>query len=145
MEKTTKTKKRKLIIVLMIVLIVIVILCIICEFMTHEKTYYRDEKKLKIPIFVYHNIVDNESQIECDYMQTTKETFEKQMTGIMKLGYKPITYQDLEDYYNGKKAIYKHSFIVTFDDGFEGVYEKAFPIAKKYNIPMTALIRNRNV
>ena len=35
-------------------------------------------------------------------MQTTYDTFKKQITGLMKLGYKPISYQDLEDYKNGK-------------------------------------------
>ena len=29
---------------------------------------------------------------------------------------------------------------MTFDDGYEGVYENAYPIAKKYNIPFTMFI-----
>ena len=58
----------------------------------------------------------------------------------MKMGYKPITYQDLLDYKNGNKALPKWSFIITFDDGYSGIYDYAFEIAKKYNIPMTSFL-----
>ena len=73
-------------------------------------------------------------------MQTTTETFEKQIVGLSKLGYKPISYQDLVDYKEGKKAIYKRSYLITFDDGYEGIYKNAYRIAKKYNIPMTSFL-----
>ena len=36
-------------------------------------------------------------------------------------------------YKNGEKAIPKWSFLITFDDGYTGVYKYAFEIAKKYN------------
>jgi len=143
--KNKLNKKIKITIILLIVILTFIIASIIYEFSTHDNMYYKSEKNLKIPIFVYHDIVDTEDEIEFEYMQTTKETFEKQMVGLMKLGYKPITYQDLIDYNNGEKALYKHSFILTFDDGNDGVYENAFPIAKKYNIPMTSFVINYNV
>lgn len=111
---------------------------IVYEINTIDNTYYIGEKNLQIPILVYHNLVKNESEIEYDYMQTTVDKFEKQITGLMKLGYKPITYEDLEAYKNGKKPISKWSFIITFDDGCLGVYKYAYEIAKKYNIPMTS-------
>ena len=41
-------------------------------------------------------------------------------------------------YKNGEKQIPKWSFLITFDDGYTGVYKYAFEIAKKYNIPMTS-------
>ena len=34
----------------------------------------------------------------------------------------------------------KKSCIVTFDDGLEGVYKNAYPIAQKYNIPFTMFV-----
>ena len=134
--KMSITKK----IILGIVLAVILAIAsfIIYEVATVNNTYYIGEKNLQIPVFVYHDIVEDESQIEFDYMQTTAKQFEKQMTGLMKLGYKPISYEDLVAYKNGKKAIPKWSFLVTFDDGYTGVYKYAFKIAKKYNIPMTS-------
>ena len=131
-------KVKRILLYLLLVVIIVIISFIIYEIATVNNTYYIGEKNLQIPIFVYHNIVEDESQVEYDYMQTTADTFEKQITGLMKLGYKPISYQDLVDYKNGEKAIPKWSFLITFDDGYDGVYKYAYEIAKKYNIPMAS-------
>ena len=104
---------------------------------TINNKYSISEKSLEIPIFVYHDIVSDDSKIEFDYMQTTAETFEKQIIGLKKAGYDFITYEDLEKYSNNETKIRKLSCLITFDDGWEGVYENAFPIIKKYNVPIT--------
>ena len=41
--------------------------------------------------------------------------------------------------------MYKKSCLLTFDDGYEGVYENAYPIAKKYNIPFTIFVITDNM
>lgn len=107
---------------------------------TSYNQYKINEKKLEIPIFLYHHIVDNKSEIQYDYMQTTKETFEKQITGLEKSGYHFISYDDLIQYKEGKKSLYKKSAILTFDDGYEDIYKNAYPILKKDNIPFTIFI-----
>lgn len=139
-NKKQKIRNRtvKTILSLLIMFVIALVGFIIYEVATRNNTYYIGEKNLQIPIFVYHDIVEDESQVEYDYMQTTVDTFEKQITGLMKLGYKPISYEDLIEYKNGKKAIPKWSFLITFDDGYKGVYKYAYEIAKKYNIPMTS-------
>ena len=138
LEKKKMSTVKKVILSVLLVLILAIVSFIIYEVATVNNTYYIGEKNLQIPVFVYHDIVEDESQIEYDYMQTTAKQFEKQNTGLMKLGYKPISYEDLVAYKNGEKAIPKWSFLVTFDDGYTGVYKYAFEIAKKYNIPMTS-------
>ncbi len=109
------------------ILISILVLCagFICyDRITINNQYYIGEKELYIPIFVYHNIVSDESQIAYDYMQTTKKTFEEQLTGLQTVGYHFINYNDLIEYKKGNKKIYKKSCLITFDDGYEGVYKK---------------------
>ena len=138
LEKKKMSTVKKVILSVLLVLILAIVSFIIYEVATVNNTYYIGEKNLQIPVFVYHDIVEDESQIEYDYMQTTAKQFEKQITGLMKLGYKPISYEDLVAYKNGEKAIPKWSFLITFDDGYTGVYKYAFEIAKKYNIPMTS-------
>lgn len=138
LKEKPKSKIKKILLALILTIILAITSFIIYEVSTVDNTYYISEKNLQIPIFVYHDIVENEEQIEYDYMQTTAETFEKQITELMKLGYKPISYEDLVEYKNGNKAIPKWSFLITFDDGYLGVYKYAYEIAKKYNIPMTS-------
>ena len=137
-NKKKQNRAKKALLSFLIVFIIVIISFIIYEIATVKNTYYISEKNLQIPIFVYHDIVKAESQIEYDYMQTTVDTFERQITGLMKLGYKPISYEDLLAYQKGEKAIPKWSFLITFDDGYPGVYKYAFEIAKKYNIPMAS-------
>ena len=137
-EKNNKNIFKRIIIAIIVIMIISISGFTIYEVTTRHNTYYIGEKNLQIPIFVYHNLVEDESQIEYEYMETTVDTFEKQITGLMKLGYVPISYQDLVKYKNGEIAIPKWSCLITFDDGYENVYKYAFEIAKKYNIPMVS-------
>ena len=102
-EKKKMSLAKKIILGIILAVILAIVSFVIYEVATVNNTYYIGQKNLQIPIFVYHDIVEDKSQIEYDYMQTTAEQFEKQIAGLMKLGYKPITYQDLVDYKDGKK------------------------------------------
>lgn len=78
MEENKRSGKTKKIVLSLILIIVLSIIgFIIYEVATVNKTYYIGEKNLQIPVFVYHDIVKDESQIEYDYMQTTEENFKK--------------------------------------------------------------------
>ena len=136
---------KKFILTFLIMFFGATICVIIYDRSTINNEYGINEKNIEIPIFVYHNIVDNESEVQFDYMQTTAETFEKQIIGLKNMGYDFITYDDLQKYANNQKKLKKHSCIITFDDGYEGVYENAYPIAKKYNIPITIFVITDNM
>lgn len=138
MEKLKLVKK--ILLIILAVFIFILAILIIYNRVTINNEYSLGEKNLNIPIFVYHNIVNDKSEIEYDYMQTDKETFENQITGLKKYGYDFITYDKLYKYKNNEIKIRKNSCILTFDDGFRGVYDNVYPIAKKYNIPFTIFL-----
>lgn len=135
-----KNNKNKILKISIITLILIIILTVTYQIATWKKEYYINQKNLEIPIFLYHNIVENKDQIEYDYMQTDKETFEKQIKGLKDFGYKIITYEELQKYKNGEIAIPKHSCLIDFDDGYEQNYTVALEIIKKYNIPVNIYV-----
>lgn len=136
---------KKIIISILLVICVLVVALIIYDRVTINNEYYIGEMNLYIPIFVYHDIVKEESEVKFDYMQTTAETFENQLNGLKNAGYHFINYEDLVEYKNGNKKLYKKSCILTFDDGYDGVYENAYPIAKKYEIPFTMFVITENM
>lgn len=104
------------------------------------------EEQIEIPIFVYHNIVNNSFEEQSsDCVQTTVENFEKQVLALKKAGYDFITYEDLEKYKNNQMKLKKLSCIVSFDGDYEGIYENAFPIIKKYNVPITICVTTDNI
>lgn len=133
-------KSLKTILFLVIILLILLIVFILYEFYTSKKVYYIDEKNIQIPIFTYHDIVLSGTEVSEDNMQTTLKNFKKQISGLLSLGYTPITYQDLIAYKNGEKAIPKRSCIITFDDGYSSVYHLVYPEIKKWNIPITIFI-----
>lgn len=143
-----KEKKK---IILKVVLIIFAIICFIAlsaliyDRATINNQYSINESNIDIPVFVYHNIVNDKSEIEFDYMQTTKDKFESQIRGLLDFGYHFITYEDLQKFKNNEIKLYKKSCLLTFDDGYEGVYENAYPIAKKYNIPFTIFVITDNM
>lgn len=138
-----KLKKKLFLIILIIFLIFFIF--ITYYFFTSKRTYFISEKNIQIPIYTYHQIVESPNDIKVDYMQTTFNNLKNQINGLIKLGYTPITYQDLVNYKNGKKAIPKMSCIITFDDGYSSVYEYVYPLIKENNIPITLFIVNNLV
>ena len=140
-----KKQINNIVLIILLILLISIIVIIIYDRATVNDKYRINEAKINIPIFVYHNIVKNKSEIEYDYMQTTQEVFEKQILGLKKIGYNFITYEELVKYKNNKIELNKRSCILTFDDGCKGVYENAYPIAKKYNIPFTIFIVTNNM
>lgn len=142
MKKKTK-QKITISIVGMISIIILAIGIFYMIFINANHEYYISEKDINIPIFVYHDIVEEMTGEE--YMQTTKENFEKQILGLRKIGYQIITYDDLISYSKGEKKINEKSLLITFDDGIAGNYEVMFPIIKKYNIPVAINIVDNNV
>ncbi len=136
-EKRKNKKLRRAILVFLAIIDIVLLSWFIYDRATINNEYSVAEQNIEIPIFVYHNIVNDKSEIEYDYMQTDKDTFESQIKWLLEYGYNFITYKDLQKFKNNQIKLKKHSCILTFDDGFEGVYEYAYPIAKKYNIPFT--------
>lgn len=139
MKKENINKIKKYVLVGIIAIITIFV---IYNILTIDKTYYKNEKNINISIFVYHNIVEDKNKIEYDYMQTSKQRFEEQLKGLKSLGYHFISYEDLIKYNKGEIALQKNTCIVTFDDGWDGAYNIAYPIAQKYNIPITLFVVN---
>lgn len=104
------------------------------------KTYYKNEKNLRIPIILYHEITEEKPERRLSYMRTTKENFEKQIQGLLEYGYTVISYNDLIAYDKGEKALPEKVVLIDFDDGYLGNYLYAFEIVKKYNIPINIYV-----
>ena len=143
MEK--KNKILKICLIALITIIVIILGIIISDRATVNKKYGINDDNIDIPIFVYHNIVSNNSEVAYDYMQTTKDVFEKQIVGLKNLGYDFISYEQLQKFKNNEIELKKKSCLLTFDDGYKGVYENAYPIAIKYDIPFTVFVITNNM
>jgi len=91
-------------------------------------------------IWCLHRVLPEKSTFhENQELEVSPEFFESLIIQYQSAGYKFVP---LDEIVSTKLHQYRypwqHKFIhITFDDGFEDIYQYAFPILKKYNIPFT--------
>jgi peptidoglycan/xylan/chitin deacetylase (PgdA/CDA1 family) len=85
-----------------------------------------------ISILMYHSIGYNK-----EFFNVTPEDFAWQMQYLHKNKYNVISLGQLVESMRTKQKLPQKSIIITFDDGYEDNYVKAFPILKKHNFPAT--------
>lgn len=89
-----------------------------------------------VPVLAYHNF----SETKEDLMMVKKDTFDIQMRYLRDHGYTVITLDRLFDFLEYRKQLPAKAVVLTFDDGWEGVYSIAYPILKKYGFPATLFL-----
>ena len=91
-----------------------------------------------IPILVYHD-VSNIAVGDRYYFVKIKE-FQDQMNYLKENNYKTLFLSQLSSAYK-----YENPIIITFDDGYKGVYENAFPILKSLGLKATVFMISDNI
>lgn len=86
-----------------------------------------------IPVLTYHCIDDKPWSIKSLFVSV--KDFDRQMKYLRDNNYTPIDFGQLKDAQNINKPV-----IITFDDGYEDNYTKAYPILKKYNMKATIFV-----
>lgn len=76
---------------------------------------------------MYHNVSDRGSS---RYTLTVKE-FRSQMEALRQGGYHSITISQLADLIRRGGGLPERPVVLTYDDGYLGVYENAFPILQE--------------
>lgn len=100
---------------------------IIAIFNTGE-TQAMNKNAAYIPVLMYHSF--DEDPI-LPGINTTPELFREHLTLLKNNGWTTITNQQLVMFQQGLIDLPKKSFMITIDDGFESVYDTAFPILKE--------------
>lgn len=102
----------------------------------------------KIPILGYHKIVTDEETISDSAMKTgliTKESaLEAELKYLHDNGFTTLTLDEFYDWHAGKKELPPKSVMITFDDGYYGLYYVAYPLLKKYDMAGTVFCIGRN-
>ncbi len=120
-------------------ILVVLLLAITCGsyflcavFITPSVPANTTENAVKLPVVMYHLVLDDESRLG-DFTVSPK-MFEDDMEYILKNGYTPINFADLNAYVYDNKPLPKKPIMITFDDGFYNNYHYVFPIIKEKNV-----------
>ncbi len=88
---------------------------------------------MNIPILTYHKV---DSKFELGITRVTPKQFEKHINFLHREGYKSLTVSEARNL-----KLDDGKFIcITFDDGYENIFDYAFPILKKYNFKATVFV-----
>ena len=90
-----------------------------------------------LPVLVYHHIQDPvKSDVSC-----TPSMFENHMIALKDAGFTPITIPQTRSFLAGTLSqSIKKPVLITFDDGYESLYNYALPISVKHRVPMTVFV-----
>ncbi|MCX6820178.1 MAG: polysaccharide deacetylase family protein [Candidatus Adlerbacteria bacterium] len=101
-----------------------------------EKNASSTSGAMRIPILVYHSIQPHQAgeSLMKKRFDISPETLEEQLRYLKEHGYTTITLEALaEDIRSGTTSPVAKPVVLTFDDGWQDHYTKAFPLLEKYH------------
>jgi peptidoglycan/xylan/chitin deacetylase (PgdA/CDA1 family) len=93
----------------------------------------------RVPVLMYHRIGDAMNDWERKYC-ASPTLFLKHMKALADKGMQACSIEDFVAWLDGKSLLAEQSFLLTFDDGFYGVYEYAMPVLADLGWPATVFL-----
>ncbi len=93
-------------------------------------------KAAVVSILGYHDFKERGGEA----MVISAEKFRQQMQFIKDSKIPVIPLEDLVAWQAGRKNIPQECFVITMDDGWEGVYRHAWPVLKEFGFPFTVYL-----
>ncbi|MEK8128932.1 polysaccharide deacetylase family protein [Paenibacillus filicis] len=91
-----------------------------------SSVYYTD----RVAVLAYHHIDDDTT----GDVTISTDRFQGQLVDLGLRGYHFITLEQFRSYMQGQ-AVPSNAVLVTFDDGYESFYTKAFPVLQRLHVP----------
>lgn len=88
-------------------------------------------------ILMYHRIAPGDG---CPTWNVTPDRFRQQLRGLLDLGYHPYPLRQILAASREGRPLPRKAFVVTFDDGYENVYSRAWPVLRELNVPATVFV-----
>jgi biofilm PGA synthesis lipoprotein PgaB len=96
-----------------------------------DRIHYKD----KVIVLLYHHIDDKE-----DGVTISQEKFQSHIRALKKENYRFISMDELLAFMKENKPLPPNAIHITFDDGYESFYTKAYPILQEERVSATNFI-----
>ncbi len=103
--------------------------------------FFYMQPRYTVPVLMYHSIATQPA----DSLSVTRENFQEQMQYLRDAGYAVISLDELVDAILAGKKFSRKEVVLTFDDGIEDNYIKAFPVLSKYDMPAIIFLETANI
>jgi peptidoglycan/xylan/chitin deacetylase (PgdA/CDA1 family) len=88
-----------------------------------------------LPILTFHAF-DNQSSV----ISFPPRVFKRGIAKLHENGYRTISLLDVVDCLQMRKSFPERSLVITFDDGYQTIYEVAFPVLQDYGMLATIFL-----
>lgn len=96
----------------------------------------------RIPVLMYHRIGTAHNEWESRYCIPPRQ-FANHMHHLARRGMRACSLTDFFSWLGQEKTLAEGNFLLTFDDGFLGVYEHAAPVLQELGWPATVFLVSR--
>jgi peptidoglycan/xylan/chitin deacetylase (PgdA/CDA1 family) len=91
-------------------------------------------------LLMYHRVSERVAGVPEPTWNVTPQRFEEQLTGLLSRGFEAWPLREIINLHEARCTIPRGAFAVTFDDGYECVYTRAWPILQRLQIPATVFL-----
>lgn len=88
-----------------------------------------------LPVLTFHSIDDRPSAISF-----SPKLFQRGMAKLHEKGYQTLSLMKTADCLRRGVPFPEHSLVITFDDGYQTVYDQAFPVLQRYGMSATVFL-----
>jgi peptidoglycan/xylan/chitin deacetylase (PgdA/CDA1 family) len=88
----------------------------------------------RIRVLLYHRIIGDNENPQGDIWAIKASQFRRQMALLDRLQYTTITFTDYRLFLEDALNLPRKPIIVSFDDGYLDIYERAFPILSRFGM-----------
>ncbi len=88
-----------------------------------------------LPVLTFHDL-DNQPSV----ISFSPGLFRRAMASLHESKYRTLSLLEAVDYLRRGKPFPTRSFAITFDDGYQNVYEVAFPVLQRYGMSATVFL-----
>lgn len=97
-----------------------------------------------VPILVYHNVLRASAQtrrrLAAEAPVLSPGQFEANLKWLKENHYVSVTLDEVAAFVEGRRPLPPNPVVITFDDGWEGVYRNAYPLLAKYGFKATVFV-----
>ena len=105
-----------------------------------QKVLVREELSNGLPVLMYHFFYDNNKYYKEDNNWLKIEDFEEQLKYMTENDFYFPTWEEVNDYIEGKIKLPSKSVVLTVDDGDASFFDVAVPVLQKYKVPATSFV-----
>lgn len=94
---------------------------------------------VRVPVLMYHRLGEAHNAWERKYC-VSPQRFADHMRTLARAGWSAVSVGHFFAWLDGERDLPEQSFLLTFDDGFLGVYEHAAPVLSALDWPATVFL-----